>query len=325
MSDTYNSGIESFRRSYEICPIFLVDGIASQGSGGIPGAGLPITSILQSSIYPQGVTGDASSSGSASDATDSLDGYFAHFALEEGQTYIDNEIAEYPFGNMAVAANAVIAQPVEISLRMVCPANSARGVTYPNKQAIITSLVSSLQQHIDLGGYFVVATPAYIYSDGVLLLKLEDGGDYEEGGQVQHTIIWRFRAPLLSTQQAAGAQNALTNKISSQVQTQGDPPGTPASTAAVGDPGSNVIQNVVPAAAAPLASNVSQQLTNSTIQQISGIAPVLPGNGGTIFQQATSALQNSAQSLVQEQLQMLLAAATVPNPTLLGLVSGAQP
>ena len=292
MSDTYNAGIASFRRSYELCPIFLVNGIAAQGSGGVPGGGLPITSILQSSIYPQGITGQANSNGATpgpggttaggtpggpSDPT-SPDSYFAHFVVEDGGSLIDDELAEYPFANMSVAANAVISQPLEISLRMICPADPGRGVTYPNKQAIITSLQTSLQQHIDLGGYFIVATPAFIYPPCLLRL-LEDGGDVEEGGQVQHTFLWHFRAPLITLAQAQGAQNAAMNKISSQVAMSGDPPGNPPASAAVADPGSNVVQNVVPAAQPPISSNVGTPLSTSLQQQLSAIAPILPGAG----------------------------------------------
>lgn len=280
---SYNTGIQSFRRSYEICPIYLVGGIASQGAGGIPGGGLPITSILQSSLYPQGVTTQAAPAGQSLGgggpvgASDSLDAYFAHFEVQTGGTLIDNEIAHYPFANMGIAANAVIQQPTHVSLRMLCPADPARGVTYANKQAIITALRNSLLQHINLGGYFTVSTPSFIYNNG-LLLTLEDDGEEYEGGQVQTAFLWNFEFPLITLAQAQGALSALNSKISGNVQLGGDPPGSQVLSTLVAEPGSNTVQSVVPAAMTPVASNIATPLSPTVQQQISGIAPIQPGN-----------------------------------------------
>lgn len=237
-----SSGLADYALSYQISPIILAGGLAQNISGGK----LPVINILSSQNFPSGATGPADDT--------PLDAYFAHFMPLPGSSLIDNEIAHWPFANQAVAANAVITKPLKISLRMVCPAKG--DVTVSQKQSILTNLQSSLSQHISLGGWFDVATPSFIYT-GCLLVAVHDVSEVQEGGQVQIEYDWEFEQPLITLAQAQIAMNTAMAKISSGTQTAGDPPTASVAASSVGQPGSNVAQNVVPSAQNTVGSQVS--------------------------------------------------------------------
>ena len=60
------------------------------------------------------------------------------------------------------AANAVVQQPLKISMQMICPAQNGGG--YILKQAILSALKYILDAHILSGGSFTVITPAFTYT-----------------------------------------------------------------------------------------------------------------------------------------------------------------
>lgn len=251
--------LSDFQLSYEISPIILVGGIAGTGK-------LPITSLLDSGNYPSGVT----SAGTAPVAAD----VFGHFRVLAGGTLIDNEVAHYPLANQSVAANAIITTPLKVALEMMVPATDA--VPFVARQAIITAMKGALDNHAALGGWYDIATPAYIYQ-GCLLLSLTDGSDEVPGGQPQERWIWSFEQPLLTAQAAQAAQNQAMAKISGQTQNAGDPPGSQTVTTGISQPSSNITQNVVPASAGPLGSNVSPTSTPTGTTALASVSPVLPG------------------------------------------------
>lgn len=237
--------LDDFRRSYEIAPIIFVGGVAQNMTGGK----IPVTSFTESGSFSDGPTDSANSQ-------QSLDGYFAHFYPEAGSTLVDNEIAHWPFANQAVAANAVITKPLRLSMIMVCPADGV-DTTLDDKQSIITSLQGTIQQHITQGGWFDVATPAFLYQ-GLLLISIDDVSEYDEdGSQVQNKYRWTFEQPIITQQQAQAAYNTSMGKIASGTQVSGDPPGSNPAASAVGQPSSNVAQNVIPAAANTTGANVT--------------------------------------------------------------------
>src|SRR5271169_111903 len=137
------SGFVSWKESFQLSPIYLTGDspIVSGVSGGI----VALTSLI-------GMTSD----------TGSLDDYFANFIPMPGATLVDNQIATYPFANQSVAANALIPQPLQISMKMVVPVRDPGG--YWLKQAIMLSLQSSLQTHNTHGGTYTIATPSYFYT-----------------------------------------------------------------------------------------------------------------------------------------------------------------
>jgi hypothetical protein len=114
----------AYTLSFELSPIMLCGGIAQN----IPGGVLPIIAITEAATFGSGLLGPGGPA--------SLDNYFAHFTPLPGGTLAENQIGTYPFANQAVAANAIIAQPLTISMLMVCPAHTVSG--YPG--ALVTML-----------------------------------------------------------------------------------------------------------------------------------------------------------------------------------------
>ena len=186
------AGLTSFQRRFEIAPILLVGGSAAN----VPGGAMTILTLTEGGevTYPD------------------PDQYFAHFKPMPGSTLEDWGIAEYPFANMVMAANAVIQNPLRFSLLMECPAKSNDpNNNYSLKQARITSMKTRLDAHILAGGYFTVATPAYTYAN-CLLVALKDvssGGDK----QVQMAYQWDFVQPLITQQAATQTYNNSYNKL----------------------------------------------------------------------------------------------------------------
>ena len=205
----YSAGEAQFANSYELSPIVLTNGIA----GGVPGGAMSIFSILQAMSF----TGLISSSDVG------IDGSFARFYPVAGSTLVDNQIGNYPFANMAIAANAIIAQPLQVSLIMRVPASALNG-GYAGKNAIMTSLQSTLEQHNTQEGTYTVLTPSF-YFNNLILLHLTDvsGG---ETIQSQVTWKWDFVQPLITLQGAAQAENSMMSALSSGGVTDGSNFGT---------------------------------------------------------------------------------------------------
>ena len=186
--------IESFSLWYQKTPIILTGGIATNAVGGIESA-LPISTLTQSITTPLG-----------------LNDFLFDFQPLPGSTLIENNVATYPFANQQVAANAVIFEPLRISLRMLAPPRGSGG--YNTKLAVFQNLQAKLQQHTAMGGTFTVATPSYIYND-CLLLSLKDVSEGDPK-HPQNEYQWDFMQPLLTDQGTQAAQNALIQKLSAQ-------------------------------------------------------------------------------------------------------------
>lgn len=251
--------ISDFSLSYQKSPIALSGGIA-----GIPGGTLPIISITQAIDFDQGVL-------SGAEGLD-LNRFFFDFQPLPGGTLIENQVGTYPFANQNVAANAVIGQPLRISLLMVAPARGDTG-GFDAKKATFQTLQSSLQQHIALGGTFVVATPAFIYMN-CLLLSLRDitNGDPK---QVQAAWQWDFFKPLLTLEEAQAAQNSLMSKMSASAVVQPNADGEvtysgPA--AAVGNPASLQAPSIVPAASGLQSVSVGSLIKDRVTEQLQSVA-----------------------------------------------------
>ena len=167
-------GKTAFELAYEISPIILVGGIA------IPiGGYLPIT-VITEALDIAGFENNE---------------FFAHFKPLAGSTLLDYQVAEYPFANFQVAANAVIQQPLKISMMMVCPAQNGGGYTL--KQAQLSLLQNTLQKHIQLAGTFTIITPAFTYTN-CLLTGLRDITNTSDK-QAQFMYQFDFVQPLISS------------------------------------------------------------------------------------------------------------------------------
>lgn len=235
----YSAGQAAYKLAFEISPITLTGGIALN----IPGGMLPLLAISQSGSYSGLISGGANVD---------LDDYFANFFPLPGSTLIDQQIGHYPFANQTVAANAIIVQPLHVSLIMRVPVRDTGG--YALKLAQMTAIQATLHQHNISGGTYTVATPSYFYTDCVML----DMVNQDSGETFQAQISWRldFEQPLISLQDAANAQNVMMSQLTSGVQTTGANFGLAPT---VGIPPSLATSNIAPTAQASASSGASGQ------------------------------------------------------------------
>jgi hypothetical protein len=182
--------------TYQVCPIILTGGIASQ----IPGALLPLLSLFT------GV--GVNNLGLPFDIGD-LDDAFGAFNVMPGGTLQSQQIAKYPFANQSVAANATIREPLTLSVIMDAPMRGPNA--WLMKQLIMTNLKMTLDRHNNAGGTYTVITPAYMY-DYMIMTALTDNS---RGSTSLPQNAWRFdfERPLVALQDLAAAQNQLMSKI----------------------------------------------------------------------------------------------------------------
>jgi len=205
MSGIANAARSAYTLAFQVSPIILTGGIVA----GLPGAALPVIGLIgQLASFAQG----ALSSGGLS-AND----FFAEFLPVPGGNIINNAVGMYPFANQQVAANAIIEQPLNISLQMIAPVKDTGG--YLTKLALFTALRTSFNQHNQAGGTYAVATSAYIYPN-CLMTGMTDitGGDTR-----QQQIEWQidFIKPVITRQAAIGAFSSLMGKLNGGQQTSG--------------------------------------------------------------------------------------------------------
>jgi hypothetical protein len=231
---------------YQITPIFLNNGIASNINGSI----LPIMALLNPSAYNILFSGGS--------GTFNMDSYFGIFQPASGGSLVAQQIAEYPFANLNVAANAIVRNPLEVSLIMVTPMKTQ--YAWAVKNATMTALKSALDTHNNMGGTYTVFTPAYTYYN-MVMLNLVDMSN-PQIVTPQNTWKWDFRKPLISQQDLVFAENNLYAKITGGVQTSAE--WTSALTA-LGLPASTLNQAAGAGGTAPLAPPVNIGGTNPTI------------------------------------------------------------
>lgn len=189
-------GLDAFRITFELSPIIMTGGIAQ-----FMGGALPIIAVTEALNFTDGLL----SGGEDLD----FDDFFAHFVALPGSSLIDQAIGKYPFANQAVAANAVIRQPLNISLRMICPARGQSGVW--TKLATMMALQSTLATHNASGGTYTIATPAFFYTNCVMTGMRDTSA--ADSKQIQNTYQLDFEQPLLTLQDAEQAQNNLLSMI----------------------------------------------------------------------------------------------------------------
>lgn len=226
------SGYLDWKMTRQISPIILTRGVE-------PGSGTPIVSLMGGS--PQGQTagfsfGSVLSVGiglvqqsiatgkinglgivgnlqnniltGGSNLSPQLDGYNANFKPLQGSTLFDLSLSQYPFANMAVAANAVIANPLHVSMLMAFPATS--DFPYKRRWSVLTNLITKLRSHALAGGTYTVITPGFIYVDTILTTITDVSSD---PNKPQESLKWDFAQPLVSQQAAAQAQNNLMQTL----------------------------------------------------------------------------------------------------------------
>lgn len=228
-----SAGEIQYRLAFEISPIYLTGGIAQN----VPGATIPLISYTEGEGFDNIL--EASSN-------KSLDDYFAHFIPIPGSLLVNNAIGQYPFANQSVAANAIIFEPLQISLLMICPARAPGGML--SKQSVMTSLKRTLDEHNLAGGMYSIATPSFLYENCVMLRMID--ASIGETRQVQYRYQLDFLRPLVTLEEAQQSYNNLMAKINSQTQIQADANGEigwSGSGIATGNPSSGVSSDIVPA------------------------------------------------------------------------------
>lgn len=191
----------------------------------------------------------------------SLNNTFADYVVLPGGTLISNSIGMYPMLNQQVAANAIIAQPLTISIKMIVPVKppvTAAGTPslpfvgrltvpltggYATKLATMTAIVTTLTQHNNLGGLYSILTPAYPYTN----LIMTSMRDVSSKGPTQTQIEYQFDfvKPLVTVQQAQNSLNGLMSKLTNGTAISGTPTWTPAGLP-LGNPTSLLTSSLVP-------------------------------------------------------------------------------
>jgi hypothetical protein len=198
MSVLANAARTLYDLAFQISPIILTGGSVAS----VPGGALPIIMLTgQLASFVQGaLTGGGLST----------DDFFARFLVVPGGNLVNNAIGMYPFANQQVAANAIIQQPLSISLVMECPVRDDMG--YLTKTAILTSLATSLKNHNTSGGLYTIATPAYLYTNCIMTSMTDVTG----GATKQQQVRWQFDfvQPIVTVQGAQATMNGLMSKVS---------------------------------------------------------------------------------------------------------------
>lgn len=220
---------ELYRLGFEISPVILCNGVAEA----IPGGMLPIVALTQSASFVTGLIGGAIN------LTD-LDKYFCHWRPVQGATMVDYDIARYPFANQTVAANALLAQPLRVSLMMDAPVNENTGAM--TKLVTLSALQAVLQAHANLGGTYIVATPSIIYNN--CILKTVKDSSTGNDPLPQRSWLWDFEQPLIATTDADRAVTNFLKRIDA-----GDPNKTPSWTNAASALGNTALGGAVASSA----------------------------------------------------------------------------
>lgn len=205
-----------FDLAFQIAPIILKGGIASNVQGGL----LPINQLTPTKTYANAGFAAAAQQAGLIDT----DEPFARFVPLPGSTLISQSVGMYPFANQSIAANATIQQPLTISLAMIAPVNQRGG--YLTKLHAFSALQAALAKHNASGGTYVIATPAFVYMDVIMTAMTDITPEIEaEDAQKQLQIQYQldFIQPIVTQAQAATAQSALMQKITNGSQINGTP------------------------------------------------------------------------------------------------------
>lgn len=194
-------GYVLFKMAYQLSPILLTGGIAQY----MPGGGIPILVLTEGLNFALSLVSTFTSGGGFNAE---LDGFFANYQALPGGQLIKTQPATYPSATQVVAANAQVAQPKMVSMKMLCPAIGSNG-GFALKLANMMNLQASLDQHNSLGGTYTVITPSYIYTNCLLTAMTDISAG--ETSQVQYAYQLDFFQPLINQNQI---QSSLGNLLS---------------------------------------------------------------------------------------------------------------
>lgn len=237
----FSPGLAAWKTAFQLSPIILVNGIANFS----PVKMLPLIAVSQAIDFATaGLTGG--------NISPELDDFFLNFEPMGGGTLISQQIAHYPFANLAVAANAPISQPLVFSMKMIAVASQRFG--YFEKLAIMTAVAETLRAHNAAGGSYIVATPSFVYTD-CLLLALRDISS-NATHQPQNTWQLDFEKPLLTVEAAQSTLGGLFSLVTGGMPIPGNPATVAWSGLATGAnvPGSLGVLSTIPASTSSIAA-----------------------------------------------------------------------
>jgi hypothetical protein len=239
---------------YQLTPIWLQNGIASN----IVGNYLPILSILNYEVFSAlaiAPTQQLGSEGVNMPDDWSFENAFAIFQPAPGGSLVKQSIAEYPFANLSVASNATLRNPIDVSMMMLTPMKEQS--SWSMKQSRMSSLKAVLDAHNNLGGTYIVFTPAYIYNN--MLLENVVDASTSQSPLPQNTWRWDFKQPLVSLADLQIAEGNLISKLTAGLPTSGAISSALTAlgiTASVGNIGPGITQPTI--SAAPMVTGIVQ-------------------------------------------------------------------
>lgn len=158
-----STGRNVLKLGYEISPILLTGGVAEKLKGTVPILLYTQAVATMNGLIAGGLHGHLN--------IPDLDNMWCTWNQLGNSTLVDNDVATYPFANQTLAANAVVTQPLTVSMQMRCPPRGPGAMV--TKLATLQALSAVLNKHVTMGGTFVVITPGQIYTD-MILKKMTD-------------------------------------------------------------------------------------------------------------------------------------------------------
>jgi hypothetical protein len=202
--------ISDWQLKYVVSPLILTGGISTSA----PNGALPFLAFSNPAAYGT-LTGALGAAG----INATLDDAFGAFTVAPGGTLINQSIPKYPLATMQVAANATLFEPLNISLIWETPMRGSGA--WSNKIATMSALQATLAQHNAAGGTYTVLTPAFKYTN-LIMLSLTDAS---RGQSPLPQNAWRFdfERPLIVQQETtfSGAQSQLMNAITNGLPSNG--------------------------------------------------------------------------------------------------------
>lgn len=192
---------QAFKLAFEISPILLIDGIASD----IPGGVMPIAVLTEGLSVADGLLHGEIGKGPT-----------AAFTPMAGTTLIQQDIGNLNFYNQVTAANAVVRRPNRVVMQMLRPASTEDG-GYATKVMTFTALKLALDMHNQQGGSYTVMTPSFIYTRCLLRSMVDTSGFSEQNKQVQYLWQLEFEQPLITLEQVDSVLGGLMSKFDSGI------------------------------------------------------------------------------------------------------------
>ncbi|WP_336284219.1 hypothetical protein [Citrobacter arsenatis] len=172
-----------YELAFEVSPILLVDGIASN----IPGGILPIAVITEGLSIANGLLQGKIGANPST-----------RFIPQPGTTLVQQDVAGINFYNQIAAANAVVSKPNRVVMQMLRPVSTASLKGYGNKLMTFTALKMALDMHNQSGGTYTVLTPGFIYAGCLFKSMVDNSGLSGQNKQAQYSWLIEFEQPLLS-------------------------------------------------------------------------------------------------------------------------------